>query len=315
MDKIASKLSIDNTLALKKDEKVIKEMFEMEQCDSVYNEPDIPVLNGSLDALFPRIGMSSPLILPVKESDIENESYKAFREREVDPEHNSEFDEMDYFNFLDKRNEILDRGLIRVDAKRIKYDLIRVSTCIKKHESFTEGYRKHSGTYILGYINLDGKFVSPLALYESDIHLNLWNWFKLNQNPLDENGQLKEFPFKTFKSVFIPIEYYKVFKDGCFGIVDKQFQVIIPVQYKEIIIDSHNLMIVTSDNIHWGLIDLSHTFKIPPEYTFLQYDKRSYRGYYIAEKDGMVGIVSKDHRIIKPFKKTNLERFLQKIYF
>lgn len=285
----------------------------LEQCDRVYNEPDIPVLNGSLDALFPKIGMSSPLILPVKESDIEYESYQAFREREVDPEHNSEFDEMDYFNLLDKRTEIIDRGLIRVDAKRIKYDLIRVTTCIKKHESFTEGYRIHSGTYILGYINLDGKFVSPLALYESDVHLNLWNWLNLNLNPLDKNGELKKFPFKTFTSVFIPNEYYKVFKDGYFGIVDKQFQVIIPLLYKEIIFDPHNLMIVTSDNIHWGLIDLSHTFKIPPEYNFLEYDKRTYRGYYVAEKDGMVGIVSKDHKIIKPFKKTNLERFLQKI--
>jgi len=172
---------------------------KQERPDNISNYPDTPKLNGSLMELLPEIGRRSGLIILASESSIENESYTSFLDRlekETYPKY-QRLAEDDYYVFSRERQRIFKNGFMYVYAKRIKFNLVEISACINDRGSGDEdGYGVEPDTFVKGYLNLDGEFISPVALEDSNTNTNIKNWLVMDINPVDSSGKIKIFPYE-----------------------------------------------------------------------------------------------------------------------
>jgi hypothetical protein len=83
--------------------------------------PNIPFLKGSLETILPEVGMSTPLIVPISENDLEDKSYKNFFARHQKSVRNDLLDIEDYSIYCTKRSQIIKNGFLPVSLERIKY--------------------------------------------------------------------------------------------------------------------------------------------------------------------------------------------------
>lgn len=301
-------MSIFNDLA-KKLLDLLDTNNKQEQTDSISNYPNIPRLNGSLIELLPEIGMRSGLIIPATEMNIENESYSTFNERlekETYPKY-KRLAEEDFFVFSRERRKMIKNGFLYVSAERIKFSLVEVSECINDRGcGDDDGFGVEPDTFVKGYLNLDGEFVSAVALVESKTNTNIKNWLTMNINPIDSSGEIKKFPYDVVHKVYKIKGLFEVEKDFNVGLIDNKLNLIIPVQYKMIIVNKNNTVWIRLHNDLCGIVDLNNTIIIPAIYNYLSYiDKGQYKGLYKAELDGKAGVIDRNNSIVKPFEAIN----------
>jgi len=280
---------------------------------------ELSVENVSLKALFPEVGSCSTLVVAVAESTIENESFSAFKERAEAFEKlymrkdNLALD--DYLIFDEKREEMVKKGTLRVYAKRIEFNLIEINAFIHDRGYGDEnGFGVEPDTVVEGYLNLDGIFVSPIALLESRTNVNIGNWLKLGTNPVDAAGKVKIFPYDGVEVVYNMPGLFMLRKGLNVGLADKELNIVIPLSYRMIGVEANRLVWVRLHNNLCGVVDLNDNILIPPVYDYLSYiDDGKYKGLYVAELKGKHGLINKKNQVIMPFEEMDVKSISKKI--
>jgi hypothetical protein len=156
--------------------------------------------------------------------------------------------------------------------------------------------------YVTGRKNVQNKILSPLEklkqMYD-DIYFDMGNGnFKVKKD-----GKFGLYD-KNFKLV-IPVEYdyidfynsngnFKVKKDGKFGILDKNFKLVIPVEYD--FIDFYNGNFKVQKNNKFGLYDKNFKLVIPVKYDFIDF----YNGNFRVELNNKFGLYDKNFKLVIP---------------
>lgn len=287
--------------------------------DSIDNYPNVPRLNGSLEQLLPTIGSRSGLLIPSTESTIGDESYSLFEER-LKKETSIKYKDLaedDYFTFSRERRKMIANGFLYVGAERIKFDLIELTKCIQDRGVGDEdGFGVEPDTFVKGYLNIDGGFVSPIALEDSNTITNIKNWLLMDINPVDPTGSVKNFPYDEVEKTYRLPGYFEVNKNGNVGIIDKNLNLIIPLTYKMLHGEANGLVWVRLHNSLCGIIDLQHNIKIPPVYNYLSYiDTGKYKGLYVAELSGKHGLIDQDNNTVMQFREIDIKSFYELVKY
>ncbi len=288
-----------------------------EQVDSISNYPDTPRLNGSLRKLLPETGKRSGLIIPATEATIATESYSELSkrlEKESNPKYRSRA-QNDYFTFSGERSKMIKSGFLYVSAERIQFDLVKLTACIKDGGRGDEdGFGVEPDTYVNGYLSLDGEFISPVALEESKVNMHIKYWMLLETNPLDSDGKIKNFPFDQVEKIYKLPGFFEVKHDNNVGIIDKNLNIIITLEYKMLYSVNKKHIWVRLHSGLCGIVDLKNNIVIPPVYNFLSnIEGGKYKGLFVAELSGRHGLINLENEIILPFKEIDIKDFYNQI--
>lgn len=292
---------------------------EIKATDSINNYPNTPRLNGSLRELLPTIGSRSGLIIPATELTIEDESLSAFqnRQKKETSEKYKYLASDDFFTFSSERRKMIANGFLYVSAERIKFDLIELTECIQdRGRGDEDGFGVEPDTFVKGYLNIDGGFVSPIALEDSNTITNIKNWLLMDINPIDAMGNVKIFPYDEVEKTYRLPGYFVVCKDTNFGIIDKELNLVIPTMYKMLHGEENGLVWVRVHNNLCGIVDLQNDTKIPAVYNYLSYiETGKYKSLYVAELNGKHGLINQDNVIAMPFEEIDLKSFYELIKY
>ena len=84
-----------------------------------------------------------------------------------------------------------------VTAERIKFNLVQISACINDRGCGDEdGFGVEPDTFVEGYLSIDGEFVSPVALEESNTNTKIKNCLAMDVSPVDSLRTIKIFPYE-----------------------------------------------------------------------------------------------------------------------
>jgi hypothetical protein len=284
---------------------------------SIPEDVHIPKLNESIEKILPEIGDESELLVSVSESSFKIESHDEFQRRLEGLESTRSKNDAEAYNlyFSNEYPKFIRDGFICVDAERIEFDLIELTKCIwdeggnDPHVSIVK-----PAYYIRAYANLKGELISPFAFKVSNINQNIKNWLTLQMNPLDEAGKVRLSRYDTIEeSVFID-DCFIVEKDKKFGLIDKNMNEIIPIQYKLLDMEYSGLIKVKTQNDLVGILNPENKFVIPPAYNYLSYIvDGKYKGYYHTQLNGVEGYLDKNNIFHTPESLSGNEDLLKQM--
>jgi hypothetical protein len=271
---------------------------------------DIPRLDcGLLQTLFPAKGKRRQILVCVTHESFENLDYEAQEARlaKIDYEKYRNEAWSDSLSFSSMSSKYKERGFLVCGAERIGFGLIELTDCIHEGDrGDSDGYGVEPDTWIKAYANLKGEIVSPFALSDTELNINVENWLKLKINPVGEDGKIKICPYDKVHKAHDLEGYFIVEKDGSEGLIDRKMNLIIPLDYQMIHGDENGLVWVKMHNNLCGITDLNNHFIIPAMYDSLYYiNKGEYDGFYEAVLNNTRGIIDCNNKIIKPFRPRN----------
>ena len=266
----------------------------------------IPRLDsGSLNALFPSKGKRRQLLICLNEESFENPEYKTTEARlaKIDYEKYRNRAWSDSLTFSSVSSKFKKRGFIVCDAERIEFGLIKLYDCIEEGDrGDSDGYGVEPDTWITAYANLKGELVSPFALSDTELNVNLENWLVLKINPVGVDGKIKICPYDKVEKAYQLDGYFTIEKDGKEGLIDRNMNLIIPPEYKMVYSAGNGLVSVRLKNDLCGIVDLENNIVIPLMYSSLsRINEGQYKGMYKAELNGETGIIDRYNKIIVPF--------------
>lgn len=145
-----------------------------------------------------------------------------------------------------------------------------------------------------------------ISVYDKDIYL-----VELNQKMGFFRGNEKEIEFSFEVLNLINSDHFIARKEGKYGLIDSDENVIIPFNYDSMTYNYNNSTLNISQNNKYGIIDLKGQVVLQPKYDQLantgvyQYDNdRNYIGYlnlYIATKENQVVLLDSNYQEISQY--------------
>jgi hypothetical protein len=154
--------------------------------------------------------------------------------------------------------------------------------------------------YVIGKSNVQNKILTPLEklkqMYDSIISKD--NFFIVKKNNkyglLDKNFKLV-IPVEYDLIYFYDNDYFKVKKNNKFGIYDKNSKLVIPVEYDDV--DIYNGNFKVQKNNKYGLYDKNFKLVIPVEYDLIYFYDND---FFIVKKNNKYGLLDKNFKLVIP---------------
>jgi hypothetical protein len=256
-------------------------------------------------AILPNKAVTHSLLIPVtKDNFAELHSplyYEAdrdnvnFRQRYLESE--------DRTAYLVEIPKIIEKGIVRANAHFIEYNLIELTCSIRRGDmGDSDGFGVEPDTWIKGYLNYQGEFVSPFSLPDSPVNQNIKNWFVVEQNPVDAEGKVRTCPFETIECEYNMKGFFSAGIGKNFGLIDKKLNIVIPLEYKMIYAKTNQLVRVHLHNDLCGILDLDNHFIVPPVYEYLEpIEKGKFAGCFKAVINGRLGYIDRNNKAVSEF--------------
>ena len=209
----------------------------------------------------------------------------------------------------------VENGLYLVE-KNEKVGMINTNGEIEIPIEYNRPFMKHSDNIIMiskdekvGYIDKQGNVLIPfeydLCIYNDGYILacknKKWGMIDINENIMMPftfdwmcffgNGMelLKTETLSNGTLSFTPESNIVVLKDSQYGIIDRQGNIVVPIEYDEITYISNNLAGIKKGD-KWGVVNMERNIVLPIEYDEITYISNNLAGIKKGDKWGVVNM-------------------------